>query len=173
VEEAKCNNCHAQLSFHGGNRNGDPQACLVCHNSSGGYADSDLGPIALGAMIHGIHAGAVPAIGPITYPQSLANCQGCHVAGTYYTARPDAIAISTGSGTDQFKLTDDTWSSASAGTCGACHSDDSSKAHMRQAGGSFDVVGAKTQVPSTAQESCTVCHGAGRIADTVAAHGAE
>ena len=33
VAQTKCENCHNQLSFHGANRNGDPQGCLVCHNS--------------------------------------------------------------------------------------------------------------------------------------------
>jgi OmcA/MtrC family decaheme c-type cytochrome len=33
VDIAKCNDCHEQLQLHGGNRNGDPQGCLVCHNA--------------------------------------------------------------------------------------------------------------------------------------------
>jgi len=170
VTQAKCENCHNQLSFHGANRNGDPQACTVCHNSSGGYADSDIGPIGFGAFAHNIHIGAVPAIGEVTYPQSIARCEACHVDGTYYTARPGAVAISTGSGADLFNLTDDTWDSATAGTCGTCHSDDSAKAHMEQNGGQFGVVGGKTQTPSSATEACSVCHGPGRVADTVQAH---
>ena len=32
----------------------------------------------------------------ITYPQSLANCEACHLPGTYNTARTEALAISTG-----------------------------------------------------------------------------
>jgi OmcA/MtrC family decaheme c-type cytochrome len=170
VSQAKCENCHNQLSFHGANRNGDPQACTVCHNSSGGYADSDLGPIAFGAFAHNIHIGAVPAIGEVTYPQSIARCEACHVDGTYYTARPGAVAISTDSGANLFNLTDDTWNTATAGTCGTCHSDDSAKAHMVQNGGQFGVVGGKTQTPSSATEACSVCHGPGRVADTVQAH---
>ena len=41
---------------------------------------------------------------------------------------------------------------------------------MVQNGGAFDVNGGKTLTPSTATESCVVCHGAGRAADTAAAH---
>ena len=170
VSQAKCENCHNQLQLHGTNRNGDPQGCTVCHNSSGGYADEDLGTIAFGAFVHNIHIGAVPAIGEVTYPQSIDNCQACHIDGTYYTARPGAIAISTASGADQFNLTDDTWNSATAGTCGTCHSDGAAWAHMESNGGQFDVVGGKTQVPSSATEACSVCHGPGRVADTVQAH---
>ena len=49
-----------------------------------------------GAFIHGLHASNVEEIGEVTYPQSLANCEACHTAGTYNAARPGAIAISTG-----------------------------------------------------------------------------
>ncbi len=172
VTQAKCENCHNQLSFHGTNRSGDPQACTVCHNSSGGYADDAniAGPIAFGAFAHNIHRGALPAVGEVTYPQSLARCQACHIDGTYYTARPGAVAISTGSGVDQFNLTDDTWDSATAGTCGTCHSDGTAHAHMEQNGGQFGVVGGKTQTPSSTTEACAVCHGPGRVADTVQVH---
>jgi OmcA/MtrC family decaheme c-type cytochrome len=170
VSEAKCNDCHEQLSFHGQNRSGDPQACLVCHNASGGYADEDLGPIALGAMIHNIHAGSIPLTAEITYPQRLANCEACHLPGTYYTARDGAIAISTGSGADQFNMTDDTWDTATSGTCGGCHTSATARAHMVSNGGALGEVGGKTFAPSTATEACAVCHGPGRTADTVQAH---
>jgi OmcA/MtrC family decaheme c-type cytochrome len=173
VAQAKCEKCHEQLSLHGGNRSGDPQGCTVCHNSSAGYGDdADIaGPIAFGAFVHNVHLGKVPGVGPITYPQSLDNCQACHVAGTYYTARSGAVAISTGPGADQTIYTDDVWSSASAGTCGTCHDSGSAHSHMTQNGGSFDVAGGKTLASTTTQEACSVCHGAGRIADTVVAHG--
>jgi OmcA/MtrC family decaheme c-type cytochrome len=171
VTQAACENCHEYLSFHGGNRNGDPQACTICHNASGGYADEGLGPIAMGAMIHNIHASKVEEIGEVTYPQSLGNCETCHIAGKYNTAREGAIAISTGSGADQFSMTDDTWSTATAGTCGTCHDSGPAKAHMGQNGGAFDVVGGKTFTPSSNTEACAVCHGAGRPQDTVQVHG--
>jgi OmcA/MtrC family decaheme c-type cytochrome len=172
VSKEKCENCHNQLQIHGTNRAGDPQACTVCHNSSGGYADDAeiAGAIGMGAFVHNIHIGAVPGIGEITYPQSIARCEACHIDGTYYTARPGAVGISTGSGADLFNLTDDTWDSATAGTCGTCHSSVDAKAHMTNEGGQFGVVGGKTQAPSSATEACSVCHGPGRIADTVKAH---
>jgi OmcA/MtrC family decaheme c-type cytochrome len=170
VSEANCNKCHEQLSFHGENRNGDPQGCLVCHNSSGGFGDEGLGPIAMGAFIHNVHAGKLEEIGEVTYPQSLSRCEACHVADAYFTAREGALAISKLPGANEFNVTDDTWDSATAGTCGTCHDGDSAKAHMRQNGGVFDAVGGKALTPSTASESCTVCHGEGRSVDTAAAH---
>ena len=171
VTQAKCENCHNLLSFHGANRNGDPQGCVVCHNSGGGYADEGLGTIAMGAFIHGLHASNVEEIGEVTYPQSLANCEACHATDTYFAARPDAIAISTGSGTDLFNMKDDTWDTATSGTCAGCHTSGTAKAHMEQNGGLFGVVGGKTFAPSSASEACAVCHGPGRVADTTVVHG--
>jgi OmcA/MtrC family decaheme c-type cytochrome len=172
VTQAKCENCHEQLSLHGGNRNGDPQGCLVCHNSSAGWSDdADIGgPIAMGAFVHNIHLGKVPGVGTVTYPQSLGNCEACHTTGTYFTARSGAVAISTGPGADPKLYTDDTWDTATAGTCGTCHDSASAKAHMGQNGGAFDVVGDKSLMPSTTTEACAVCHGAGRSVDTAKAH---
>jgi OmcA/MtrC family decaheme c-type cytochrome len=172
VAEAKCNACHEQLQLHGGNRNGDPQGCLVCHNANSGWSDDDEigGPIALGAFIHNLHAGKVPRFADITYPQSLANCEACHLPGTYYTARTEAIGISTGPGGDESLYTDDTWSTATAGTCGACHDSGPARAHMAQNGGAFDVAGGKTLTPSSSSEACAVCHGKDRLKDTVQAH---
>lgn len=170
VSQAKCENCHELLSFHGQNRNGDPQACTICHNASGGYADEDLGPIAMGAMVHNLHAGTIPRTAGLTYPQRLANCEACHLPGSYNTARDGAIAISTGSGTDLFNMVDDTWDSATAGTCGTCHNSGPARAHITANGGLFDVVGGKSFEASSAVEACAVCHGEGRSADTVKAH---
>jgi OmcA/MtrC family decaheme c-type cytochrome len=172
VSEAKCNDCHKQIQQHGGNRNGDPQGCLVCHNASSGWSDdADIaGPIVMGAMIHNIHAGKMPEFSGITYPQSLANCESCHLPGTYNAARTAAIAVSTGPGADKTLYTDDTWDSATSGTCGTCHDSGSARAHMVQNGGAFGVAGGKTLTPSSSSEACAVCHGPGRSEDTVNAH---
>lgn len=182
VSQAKCENCHELLSIHGNGRSGDPMMCTACHNSSGGWSDEGFGPIALGAFVHNIHAakgGVVEDFGGVTYPQRLANCQACHVPGSYNTARTDALPISTGPGPDQDLvasgvqnqiLSDDTWDSATAGTCGTCHDSEPAKAHMTQNGGVFARMGGKTLVPSSATEACAVCHGPGRAADTVTAH---
>lgn len=172
VSEAKCNDCHEQLQQHGGNRNGDPQGCLVCHNASSGWSDDAgiAGSIAMGAMIHNIHAGKMPLFSGITYPQSLANCEACHLPGTYNAARTEAIAISTGPGADNTLYSDDTWNSATAGTCGTCHDSSAAAAHMAQNGGAFGVAGGKTLTPSSSSEACTVCHGPGRPEDTAKAH---
>lgn len=74
VDIAKCNQCHDQLSLHGGARTDEPQLCVMCHNPNA----TDIGrrpktggiPVAatmvdlkkeesidFKTMIHGIHAG--------------------------------------------------------------------------------------------------------------------
>jgi cytochrome c553 len=74
------------------------------------------------------------------------------------------------SGVQNQLLFDDTWNSATAGTCGTCHSSGPAKSHMALNGGQFDVVGGKQLVPSSATEACAVCHGPDRLMDTAAVH---
>ena len=179
VSQAKCENCHEFVEAHGGSRAGNPMMCNACHNSSGGWAAEGFGPIAFGAFTHNLHAGKLEEFEGITYPQNLNRCEACHLAGTYYAARTDALPISTDAGPDldlvasgiqNQNLFDDTWDSATAGTCGTCHDSGPARAHMQQNGGSFDVVGGKKLVPSSATEACAICHGPGRPQDTAKAH---
>jgi OmcA/MtrC family decaheme c-type cytochrome len=101
VEDARCDQCHQQLgaftteTFHGAQRN-DATTCSWCHNpnraSSGWTADSS-------SYIHAIHASAkrtVPftwhatsppptpeSFADIGFPGILAQCETCHLPGTY------------------------------------------------------------------------------------------
>lgn len=101
VALAKCNNCHSDLSLHGGNRNNIEQ-CVLCHNP----ANTDVArrPAAAGAaqgiqfglMIHRIHSGeeltrefAVYGNGnvrhdydEVLFPGDRRNCSTCHVNGS-------------------------------------------------------------------------------------------
>jgi len=75
--QLKCDNCHDQLSLHGGNRNDNVQLCIICHNPNDTDASASFRTkfangltqvnaldgkkeeaIDLKRMIHGIHAGA-------------------------------------------------------------------------------------------------------------------
>ena len=72
VSNEKCNQCHDQVSFHGGSRSGEYGVCILCHNPNNTdiAARNDPGAslpapdgkveesIDLRRMIHGIHAGA-------------------------------------------------------------------------------------------------------------------
>jgi OmcA/MtrC family decaheme c-type cytochrome len=68
VDIDNCNKCHKVLSLHGGNRTGNPQLCVICHNPdatdigvrpSGTTLDGKTEEaIDFKTMIHGIHAGS-------------------------------------------------------------------------------------------------------------------
>jgi OmcA/MtrC family decaheme c-type cytochrome len=173
VAQEKCETCHKRVAAHGGSRAGDPIICAVCHNSSvGGTWDTDvIGPLALGAFIHNLHASK---LGEITYPQRLERCEGCHLAGTFNTARASALPITVDAGTtassglETLRWQDDLADSATAGTCKSCHDGTDAAAHMQQQGGSF--AQPKVLVPSSAQEGCVTCHGAGQTFDTRVEH---
>ncbi|MEY2920032.1 MAG: hypothetical protein RL261_1337 [Pseudomonadota bacterium] len=176
VDQAKCENCHKKLALHGGSRAGDPMICNVCHSSSlgGTFGTNSFGPLALGAFIHGLHSSNVAPIGAITYPQSLARCEGCHVAGKFNVARTTALPITVDAGTTlstgaaTLAWQDDRADSATAGTCKGCHTSATAATHMETQGGSFGV--AKTLVPSSSAEGCVVCHGPGQTFDTAKLH---
>ncbi|MFO1408146.1 MAG: OmcA/MtrC family decaheme c-type cytochrome [Steroidobacteraceae bacterium] len=176
VDEAKCNACHVRVAAHGGSRAGDPKICTVCHSPSAGgtFNTNSFGPLSLGAFIHNVHDSKIAAVGAITYPQELARCMGCHVEGSVNTAPATALPITVDAGTTALTgaaaiaWKDDLADSATAGACASCHDSTAAKDHMTSQGGSFAVP--KTLVPSSAQEGCALCHGAGQAFDTVTEH---
>ena len=70
VDIDKCNDCHQQVSLHGGNRNDEPALCVICHNPNA--TDTGRRPVLVTdtvdgkleetidfkVLIHAIHAGA-------------------------------------------------------------------------------------------------------------------
>lgn len=185
VAQEKCETCHRRVAAHGGSRAGDPVVCTACHSSSlggqwtSGSVVEDLGPLALGAFIHNLHASQVHAVGHVSYPQPLARCTACHVDEKVYAAREQALPLTVDAGTtaasgaETLAWRDDRADSATAGTCKGCHTTDPATAaaaidHMRSQGGYFGQP--KTLVPSSSVEGCAVCHGAGQSFDAAAAH---
>ena len=176
VDPEKCNKCHVRVTAHENNMAGDPKICTVCHSPSAGgtFGPEALGPLALGAFIHNVHNSKVPTVGPITYPQELARCEGCHLEGTFNVARATALPMTVDAGTifptgpAALAWTDDLADSATAGTCKSCHDSSAAADHMTSQGGSLGV--AKTLVPSSSAEGCSFCHGPGRTFDTKVEH---
>ena len=170
----KCNACHKQLQFHGANRNENLAICLNCHNAD---LPEDGEGWAFGRMVHAIHSASTTFAGGgfmgVTYPQNVANCDTCHVAGSYDVARTSARAVSIGPDVDDTIWSDDIATTPNSAACGACHNDIASAGHFNTNGGQVGV--AKSEVVTVGglpngQEACAVCHGAGSTFDTALFH---
>jgi len=192
---AKCNDCHKTLALHGDNRVGNTELCATCHNPNatdiqrrvaGSECDVELGledvSIDLKRMVHRIHAGNVGVCGyrnsahdytDVVYPGKLNNCEGCHLAGTYYPVDPTAVMGSTvDAGLDRSILSDDTVISPNSSVCSSCHTSDLARNHMVQNGGDFNASKSETgALISSGNETCQLCHGPGATADVKVMHG--
>lgn len=197
VDIDKCNDCHSNLSLHGNNRTSQPEVCALCHNGNAtdinqrlpdtdctNELGDDDAPIDLKRMVHQLHASAV--IGPVeicgfgnsahsyefTYPGLLNNCEGCHVAGQYYPVDPGEVHGTTIDANDPTIQTDDVAISPNAAICSSCHTGDTATTHMEQNGGDFAAgKTADSELVSAGVETCSNCHGEGRISDVFEVHG--
>jgi OmcA/MtrC family decaheme c-type cytochrome len=153
VDLASCNDCHKNLSLHGNNRQGSLEVCTTCHNTEatdkgrrpagGGVDGKTQVPIDFKTMIHEIHTanivvygfgGSVNSFTDVTYPMPLANCQACHKAPTaaYFAPQAGLNGTTTTLGnTSAENLRTTSWFA----TCGSCHTQGPSIAHMRGFGG--------------------------------------
>jgi len=154
VESAKCNGCHKRLQFHGGNRNGNIEICLLCHNadtavcSTGpeadgscplGQLDGNGNPVFeegyhFGRLVHSIHTASTSfeggAFADVKYPQSPAGCEACHKPGAYNVARATARAVSTSQGSDIRVWTDDIATTPTVAACSVCHTSAAAQGHF-------------------------------------------
>jgi OmcA/MtrC family decaheme c-type cytochrome len=141
-------------------------------------------------MIHAIHASGEDGSGnvgvpfevcgfgnsaltfEVGYPGRLKNCEGCHLANTYYpvdTAKVLGTTVDVGA--DLASPTDDVVISPNTSVCSACHFDALAAQHMIQNGGDFLATkAADSTLISSGVETCNLCHGPGRIADVKTMH---
>jgi OmcA/MtrC family decaheme c-type cytochrome len=178
AEADKCNACHNHLQAHGSNRNGNPEMCIVCHNADlAAVEDGAEAGFGMGIMIHALHAASESWFdgfaADVTYPQSIANCDTCHVDGTYDAARAEARSVSLGIGLDETIWTDDPATTPTAQACGTCHTSAAALGHFGSQGGQVGV--AKSDVLTfgglpNGQEACAVCHGTGAEFETSQYH---
>ena len=195
VNIEKCDDCHNQLSLHGNNRTDKPEVCVTCHNPvmtdigrrSGAACIADLGTddqtIDFKHMIHGIHASGTIGVpfgvcgfsgGDVfdfIYPGRLNNCEGCHLADTYYPVDTTEVFGTTFDANNTAILTDDRVMSPNMSVCSACHVDTLDTQHMLQNGGDTNATkAADGSMISSGIETCAVCHGPDRIADVKKMH---
>jgi len=202
VNIEKCDDCHNQLALHGNNRTDRPEVCVTCHNPNmtdarqrgAGDCLADLGAddqaLDFKRMIHAIHGSGndgsdregVPfeVCGfmnsahtfNVGYPGRLKNCEGCHVANTYYPVDATVVLGTTmDMGSDVTSPIDDVVISPNAAVCSACHTGVLDTEHMRQNGGDFGATkAADSSLVSSGIETCEVCHGPGRTADVKVMH---
>jgi OmcA/MtrC family decaheme c-type cytochrome len=199
VDIQKCDDCHNQLSLHGNNRTDKPEVCVTCHNPNmtdvnrrgGGSCLATFGAddqtTDFKHMIHGIHASGeigqayeVCGFGnsahsfDFIYPGRLNNCEGCHLAGTYYPVDATQVLGTTFDVNDPAILTDDRVVSPNTSACFACHKGSLDIEHMQQNGGDFNATkAADGTMISSGVETCAVCHGPGRTADVKEMHEVE
>jgi OmcA/MtrC family decaheme c-type cytochrome len=196
VDIERCDQCHGVLSIHGNNRTDDVQVCAMCHNPNatdvgrrvaGSACVSELGAddesIDLKYMIHAIHAGNTNVCGfgntairfdAVVYPGHLGNCEGCHLPDTYYPvdATPGSgVQPTTFDAGNPAVLTDDRAVTPNSSACSGCHDAAEARTHMELNGGSFTATKTETgALASGTIETCSVCHGSGRLADVRDAH---
>ena len=196
VDIQKCDDCHNQLSLHGNNRTDKPEVCVTCHNPNMTDVNqrgadpclttlgADDAPIDFKHMIHAIHtSGEVGKPYDVCgfrssvhsfdfiYPGRLNNCEGCHLADTYFPVDTTKVLGTTFDVNDPAILTDDRVVSPNASVCSACHIEVLDIEHMKQNGGDFNATkAADGTMISSAIETCDVCHGPGRTADVKVLH---
>lgn len=170
----KCNACHHQFQGHGSNRNGNIEMCLTCHTADLAVEGEGF---ALGRMVHSIHSASTTFLGgefsAITFPQNVANCDTCHVPGSYDVPRTAARSISIDPGVAEDSWLDDVATTPAAANCGACHNDIASMGHFNSQGGQVGVM--KSDILTVGglpngQEACAVCHSAGSSFETSSYH---
>ena len=162
-------------------------AASACVNTLG----ADDQTIDMKRMIHGIHAsgidgsgregvpfpicgfGNTPFLFEVGYPGRLNNCEGCHLANTYYPVDPARVLATTmDAGANRAVLADDVAISPNTAVCSSCHTESLATEHMRQNGG--DLTAGKSEsgaLISSGVETCALCHGPGRIGDVKTVHG--
>jgi OmcA/MtrC family decaheme c-type cytochrome len=175
VDTATCDNCHTQLTAHGGARV-EVQYCVMCHNP--GTTDPYSGnTLDMKVFAHKLHSGnTLPSIRTVTvpnttptlgkgywiigymasltnfntllYPQDTRNCQTCHVQDTP-TVTPQAANYKT---------------VPTMEACGACHDNVNFATGANHSSG---IIANDTQ--------CATCHGSSSTIDNgqlqvVAAH---
>jgi len=131
-------------------------------------------------VIYG-YGGSVNDFTDVVYPGQLNRCDACHVGTSYYPVDDSAVQATTfftglsKQPSNPYTVGSPISTSANMSVCSACHVDASALAHMQQNGGLTTVTKdaeGRTILSSVAAniETCSVCHGAGAVADVAVVH---
>ncbi len=127
-----------------------------------------------GVTIYG-YGGRAVSFADVVFPGNLANCAACHTATSYQlggqwvsTWASGLLTTTTSTGAIPDDAADDLKTTSTAAVCASCHDNATAQYHMTLNGGAFNQTLA---VASTQIETCSVCHGAGRVYDVKVVHG--
>lgn len=134
-------------------------------------------------VIYGF-GGSINNFTDVVFPGQINRCDACHItspSATYYPVDDAAVQATThftGLSTEVPNPTtvgNPISTSANMSVCSACHFDSDTLTHMEQMGGSTTVLkdAEGRTIPSSSAattESCSVCHGAGGLADVRVVH---
>ncbi|MCB1703681.1 MAG: OmcA/MtrC family decaheme c-type cytochrome [Halioglobus sp.] len=199
VELDNCLACHQDLVLHGSNRTNDIDSCVTCHNPRNTDRDvraiavtpptdgKTEESIDFKRMVHGIHAAGMredplQIVGfrgfttyvydeeAVHYPGNLANCVACHSDDGYTLPLPSGVLGTTiDTGADLQSPVDDTVITPVTAACSSCHDGAEAASHMTLQGGSFNTTQAAID-NGTVVETCSLCHGEGRVSDVSVVH---
>jgi OmcA/MtrC family decaheme c-type cytochrome len=134
-----------------------------------------------GIVVYGF-GGSVNDFSHVRFPGILNDCSACHLSGTYELAgrwvEPSQGGGILGSTVNTSALTsdasDDLKISPTGAVCSSCHDSASAQDHMVTQG---NAIGIGSSLPDTQAnlslnyETCSICHGPGRVADVKVVHG--
>jgi OmcA/MtrC family decaheme c-type cytochrome len=131
-------------------------------------------------VIYG-YGGSVNNFTDVVYPGQLNRCDACHVSTSYYPVNDSAVQATTfltglsKAPPNAATVGHPIATSANMSVCSGCHVDGAAQAHMLQNGGSTMVTkdAEGRTIPSSNPanvETCSICHGAGGVADVKVVH---
>jgi OmcA/MtrC family decaheme c-type cytochrome len=148
IRTQSCDQCHDQLSFHGGSRRGI-EMCVLCHTPQ--TIDPDTGnTLDMKVFIHKVHMGAsLPSVIAgkpyqiIGFNQGVSDWSDVHFPANPSDPRDCAVCHQQNTGAKQAKA----FMTPSRAACGACHDD------VNFATGEKHV-----NLPQTSDNQCANCH---------------
>jgi len=189
-EIGACTMCHNPSATDAGRR---PSANGVLTGGVDGKLEE---AIDFKTMVHGIHAGqadkggfrtkgitvygfgnSVNDFSDVVFPGRLGDCATCHIGNSYQVTgawlAPTANGIggtTISSGASAADDSDNLRISPTAAVCSSCHDGAVAKLHMQDpsSGGNFSAT--QATLSSSVVESCSFCHGDGRLFDVKTVH---